>query len=130
MKKIYKLTEPEIYIYRICFQDLKPRIQCSTKYKSIQKSKRSHLNRVAAFIHQIYRVPSIKILHHTSVRRRRKTVRQQLAETKGFYGTSSGITKASNMAAGQAPRQLNTAEIAARGAASTYHPAQGAKMAD
>ena len=88
------------------------------------------MNRVTAFIHQIYRVPSIKILHHTSVRRRRKTVRQQLAEIKGFYGTSSGITKASNMAAGQAPRQLNTAEIAARGAASTYHPAQGAKMAD
>ena len=88
------------------------------------------MNRVAAFIHQIYRVPSIKILHHTSVRRRRKTVRQQLAEIKGFTALAAESPEASKMAAGQAPRQLTTAEIAARGAASTYHPAHGAKMAD
>ena len=88
------------------------------------------MNRVTAFIHQIYRVPSIKILRHTSVRRRRKTVRQQLAEIKGFTALAVKSPEPSNMAAGPAPRQLNTAEISARGAAYTYHPAQGAKMAD
>jgi len=53
-----------------------------------------------------------------------------VAKIKGFTALAVQSPEASKMAAGQAPRQLNTAEIAARGAASTYHPAQGAKMAD
>jgi hypothetical protein len=53
-----------------------------------------------------------------------------LAEIKGFSALAVKSPEASNMAAGQAPRQLNTAEISASGAAYTHHPAQGANMAD
>ena len=73
----------ELTLTEYTFRILNP--QKSNEIKiNYRNQKRSHLYRVAAFIHQIYRVPSIKILRHTSVRRRRKTVRQQLAEIKGF----------------------------------------------
>ena len=42
-----------------------------------------------------------------------------LAEIKGFTALAVKSPEASNMAAGPAPRQLNTAEIPARGAALT-----------